>query len=107
MFSAGISFDCKTGVSAIRVTDSKNEDSEIYTDTDGGDSSNKGIHGDGGGRGGGGDNDGNSGEEEEPNSNSQKKAMSMSQKLTLGYAALVGGIFLLLSFSCCLFVTAA
>ena len=96
LFSAGISFDCKTVRSAIRATDSKNEDIDIYPDTTGGDSSNKGIHGDGGGgsgggKGGRGDNEGNSGEEEESNTNRGKKALSMSQKLTLGYAALVGG----------------
>ncbi|XP_022968186.1 protein FATTY ACID EXPORT 2, chloroplastic-like [Cucurbita maxima] len=91
----GSSFDCKTVRSAIRATDSKNEDIDIYPDTTGGDSSDKGIHGDGGGgsgggKGGRGDNEGNSGEEEESNTNSGKKALSMSQKLTLGYAALVG-----------------
>ncbi|KAG7021999.1 Protein FATTY ACID EXPORT 2, chloroplastic [Cucurbita argyrosperma subsp. argyrosperma] len=95
----GISFDCKTVRSAIRATDSKNEDIDIYPDTTGGDSSDKGIHGDGGGgsgggKGGRGDNEGNSGEEEESNTNSGKKALSMSQKLTLGYAALVGGPYL-------------
>ncbi|TYK09986.1 protein FATTY ACID EXPORT 2 [Cucumis melo var. makuwa] len=88
----GISFDCKTVVSAIRATDSKNEDIDIYPDTTGGDSSDKGIggSGSGGGDGGRGDNDGNSGEGEESNADSRKKALSMSQKLTLGYAALVG-----------------
>lgn len=88
----GISFDCKTVVSAIRATDSKNEDIDIYPDTTGGDSSDKGIGGggSGGGKGGRGDNDGNNGEEEESNANSRKNALSMSQKLTLGYAALVG-----------------
>ncbi|XP_022987266.1 protein FATTY ACID EXPORT 2, chloroplastic-like [Cucurbita maxima] len=90
----GISFDCKKVVSAIRATDSEN-DIEIYPDATGGDSSDKGIHGDGGGgsgggKGGRGDNDGNSGEGEESNDSSRKKALSMSQKLTLGYAALVG-----------------
>lgn len=92
-FSIGISFDCKTVVSAIRATDSKNEDIDIYPDTTGGDSSDKGIggSGSGGGDGGRGDNDGNSGEGEESNADSRKKALSMSQKLTLGYAALVGG----------------
>ncbi|XP_038880692.1 protein FATTY ACID EXPORT 2, chloroplastic-like [Benincasa hispida] len=88
----GISFDCKRVVSAIRATDSKNEDIDIYPDTTVGDSSDKGIGGggSGGGKGGRGDNDGNSGEEEESNANSRKNALSMSQKLTLGYAALVG-----------------
>uniref|UniRef100_A0A9I9DAM7 Uncharacterized protein n=1 Tax=Cucumis melo TaxID=3656 RepID=A0A9I9DAM7_CUCME len=88
----GISFDCKTVVSAIRATDSKNEDIDIYPDTTGGDSSDKGIGGggSGGGDGGRGDNEGNSGEGEESNADSRKKALSMSQKLTLGYAALVG-----------------
>lgn len=108
--SSGISFDCKTVGSAIRATDSKNEDIDVYPDTTGGDSSNKGIHGDGGGSNGGGrgDNDGNSGEEEESNINSGKNALSMSQKLTLGYAVLVGGIlfiYFVLFFIFCVYLT--
>ena len=110
MFSVGISFDCKKVVSAIRATDSEN-DIEIYPDATGGDSSDKGIHGDGGGgsgggKGGRGDNDGNSGEGEESNDSSRKKALSMSQKLTLGYAVLVGGSifhYLFPFFCCCKF----
>ena len=84
------------------IVESAGENIDIQPDIiDGGGSGseggNRGGDGGGGGGGGGGDHDnddnnkGGGGSEE---SNSNKMAMSMSQKLTLGYAALVGGNFI-------------
>ncbi|CAN1147894.1 Protein FATTY ACID EXPORT 2, chloroplastic [Linum perenne] len=55
-----------------------------------GDIGNNGNRGGGGGGGGGGDSHNEGGEGSAEDSNKKKMAMSMSQKLTLGYAALVG-----------------
>ncbi|KAL6954524.1 hypothetical protein U1Q18_047554 [Sarracenia purpurea var. burkii] len=71
------------------------EEIEIQADTSGGDGF--GGPGDEGGRGGGGGGGGDSNNSNEAgggsgeSDNIKKMAMSMSQKLTLGYAALVGG----------------
>lgn len=84
--------------------DLSTEGIEIELDTGGGGSDGyKDISGGGGGGGGGGDGGGgkNEGEGGSPDeSGSEKKmALSMSQKLTLGYAALVGSKYLLSFFS--------
>ncbi|KAK6927750.1 TMEM14 family [Dillenia turbinata] len=75
------------------VVDSSAKASEIEADTTGGDIGDGKEGGGGGGGGDGGDSSGSSGEGEgEPGGDSSKRkmALSMSQKLTLGYAALVG-----------------
>ncbi|WCJ42912.1 Transmembrane proteins 14C [Euphorbia peplus] len=73
----------------IEITDTGGGGGDYYGDLGGGDSSGGGGNG-GGGGGGGGDskNEGEGGEED--SGNKKKMGLSMSQKLTLGYAALVG-----------------
>lgn len=84
--------------SSFRTVDSGTRGIDIELDSGGA----GGSFGDGGGRGGGGGGGGNGGDSNRnegdgegdggSDENSKKMAMSMSQKLTLGYAALVGGI---------------
>ncbi|KAG8383425.1 hypothetical protein BUALT_Bualt04G0011500 [Buddleja alternifolia] len=77
------------------TVDSAGEGIDIPPDSGGSDDNfgGRGRGGGGGGGGGGGDHDnseGGSDESEDRSGGSEKKGMSMSQKLTLGYAALVG-----------------
>jgi hypothetical protein len=79
--------------------DLSTEGIEIELDTGGGGSDGyKDISGGGGDGGGGGKNEGEGGSPDESGSE-KKMALSMSQKLTLGYAALVGSKYLLSFFS--------
>lgn len=79
--------------------DSANKQVDIELDTGGGSGDGFGDRGDsgggGGGGGGGGDNnrDKGDGEGESHEKSGKKMALSLSQKLTLGYAALVGGMY--------------
>ncbi|KAL3845704.1 hypothetical protein ACJIZ3_003107 [Penstemon smallii] len=86
---AGIVSDTK--VPTTFTVDSAGESIDILPDSGGPNDNLGGRGGDGGGGngGGGGDNKGGSGEDQSGDSE-QKKGMSMSQKLTLGFAALVG-----------------
>lgn len=75
---------------AFIIESSSGEETDIQPDTNGGGGFGGGS---GGGGGGGGDNNNNNeseGESDESKNHDKKMAMSMSQKLTLGYAALVG-----------------
>lgn len=84
-----------TKASNTFAADSENKEVEIKSDTGGGDGDGFGDRGDSGGGGGGrgGDNnrDKGDGDGESHEKSVKKMALSMSQKLTLGYAALVGG----------------
>ncbi|KAK4486727.1 hypothetical protein RD792_006703 [Penstemon davidsonii] len=90
---AGIVSDTK--VPTTFTVDSAGESIDILPDSGGPNDNLGGRGGDGGGGGGGGngggggDNKGGS-DEDQSGDSEQKKGMSMSQKLTLGYAALVG-----------------
>ncbi|KAM1047433.1 hypothetical protein ACFX2C_026791 [Malus domestica] len=86
----GVVSDTKT--STVFTVDSGTKDIGIEPVAGGGDGGGEfgGRGGGGGGGGGGGDNSEGKGEGEEGPEESKKKGMSMSQKLTLGYAALVG-----------------
>lgn len=87
--AAGIVSDA---VPSTFTVDSAGGGIDILPDSGGSDDNLGGLGGNGGGGGGGGGNDENEGapnEGEDP-SEGKKKGMSMSQKLTLGYAALVG-----------------
>ncbi|PIN22349.1 putative membrane protein [Handroanthus impetiginosus] len=96
-----LSWRTRTGVisdSKVPTTftvDSAGEGIDVLPDSGGSDDNFRGGNGGNGGNGGhggnGGNNKGESGGNEDPSGGHEKKAgMSMSQKLTLGYAALVG-----------------
>ncbi|XP_068343245.1 protein FATTY ACID EXPORT 2, chloroplastic-like [Pyrus communis] len=85
----GVVSDTKS--STVFTVDSGTKDIGIEPVAGGGDGGGDfGGRGGGGGGGGGGDNSEGKGESEEGPEESKKKGMSMSQKLTLGYAVLVG-----------------
>lgn len=104
-FSSGLRASNRTNLRAAIISDAKSSDSftvdsatkknDVELDSGGGSGGGfSGNEGGGGGGGGGGDDnnrgDGD-GESHEEGGEPKKMAMSMSQKLTLGYAALVGG----------------
>lgn len=88
---AVVSSDSKSPTITANTTDSTKQEIEIDYGGFGGGGENLG--GGGGGGGGGGDDNKNEGggESEEESGKKKNAGMSMSQKLTLGYAALVGG----------------
>ncbi|XP_047981591.1 protein FATTY ACID EXPORT 2, chloroplastic-like isoform X1 [Salvia hispanica] len=83
---AGLVSDSK--VPTTFTVDSAGEGIDILPDSGGSDDSIGGAGGNGGGGGGNDGNNGGGGNEDE--SHEKRRGMSMSQKLTLGYAALVG-----------------
>ncbi|KAK0571208.1 hypothetical protein LWI29_012490 [Acer saccharum] len=86
---AVVSSDSKSSTIISNTIDSGKD--EIQIDFGGGGGGGGGENfGGGGGGGGGGDDQNDGGEESSEESGNKKKGMSMSQKLTLGYAALVG-----------------
>lgn len=88
-----MSSDSKISTIITNNIDFATEGIEIEPDTGGGGDGYKDIGDNTGGGGGGGGDSKNEGEGEpsdESSSNKRKMALSMSQKLTLGYAALVG-----------------
>ncbi|XP_057793737.1 protein FATTY ACID EXPORT 2, chloroplastic-like [Salvia miltiorrhiza] len=86
---AGVISDSK--VPTTFTVDSAGEGIDILPDSGGSDDNIGGGGGNGGGGGGGGGDNGNNGDGgNEDQSHEKKGGMSMSQKLTLGYAALVG-----------------
>ncbi|XP_042062561.1 protein FATTY ACID EXPORT 2, chloroplastic-like isoform X1 [Salvia splendens] len=85
---AGLVSDSK--VPTTFTVDSAGEGIDILPDSGGSDNIIGGAGGNGGGGGGGGNDGNNGGEGNEDESHEKRRGMSMSQKLTLGYAALVG-----------------
>lgn len=100
-----VSSDSTSSAVIADTVDSTKGGIEIEPDIGGGggDGSGSGDGGGGGGGGGGGEGEGEGeGESSDESGKKNKMGMSMSQKLTLGYAALVGGKFYFILF--CLFM---
>lgn len=98
-----VSSDSTSSAVIADTVDSTKGGIEIEPDIGGGGGDGSGSGGGGGGGGGGGEGEGEGeGESSDESGKKNKMGMSMSQKLTLGYAALVGGKFYFILF--CLFM---